>query len=219
MMRIFAGFDPREAIGYHVFTNSLIRHTTAAFTLSPVYDYGMNTGTNAFTTSRFLVPYLCGFHGPALFVDGADMLMMGNVAELFHLYDPSKAVQVVKTMYKTRHRVKYVGTDMECPNVDYARKNWASVMLINCGHEAWQEMTPEKINRTKMKDLLQFLFIDDHDIGELPDKWNRLVDEGQEVDGAAILHWTAGIPAFPHYREAPGAEHWHHEKQLMEQLP
>jgi len=66
---------------------------------------------------------------------------------------------------------------------------------------------------------LQFSFIEDSAIGELPDRWNRLVDEDQPVDGAAILHWTAGIPWFPHYRDAPGAIFWHHEKSLMEYQP
>jgi hypothetical protein len=47
------------------------------------------------------------------------------------------------------------------------------------------------------------------DIGYLPACWNVLADEGQPLEHAQILHWTAGIPAWPHYRKAPGSEHWH----------
>lgn len=218
-MRVFAGYDYREAIGYHVFANSLIRHATTPFSLLTLTDMCMPTGTNSFTTSRFLVPYLCDYKGHAVFVDGADMLMMDDITKLFALFDESKAVQVVKSEYKTRHPLKYVGSDMQCPNMDYPKKNWASVMLINCGHESWRDINPGTVQELGFKHLLQFTFIADRYIGALPDRWNRLVDEGQSVDGAAILHWTAGIPWFPHYREAPGAQHWHHEKTLMEYQP
>jgi hypothetical protein len=30
-----------------------------------------------------------------------------------------------------------------------------------------------------------------------------------------VLHWTAGIPAFPHYAKAPGAEAWFAERDRM----
>jgi hypothetical protein len=40
-------------------------------------------------------------------------------------------------------------------------------------------------------------------------QWNRLVDEGQPTGDALLMHWTAGIPAFAAYRQAPGAERWH----------
>jgi hypothetical protein len=49
----------------------------------------------------------------------------------------------------------------------------------------------------------------------LPDHWNRLVDEGQAVEGASVLHWTAGIPGFDYYRDAPGAAAWHRQARLM----
>lgn len=35
MIRIFAGYDPREAIGYHVFTQSLIERTSEAVAITP----------------------------------------------------------------------------------------------------------------------------------------------------------------------------------------
>lgn len=216
MIRLFSGYDRREAIGFHVFAASALEHATAPVSITPLDSKGMPVGTNEFTYSRFLVPWLCGYEGHALFMDGADMLIQGDVAELDALFDPQFAVQVVQhPAYKTRHRMKYVGTDMECPNIDYPRKNWASVMLFNCAHAVWREISPETLPAVAGRLLLQFGYLTPEQIGALPDCWNRLVDEGQPVEGAKVLHWTAGIPAFKRYENAPGAEHWHQARREM----
>jgi len=174
---------------------------------------GLPEGSNAFTVSRFLVPWLCDFKGHAIFCDASDMLMDGDIAELDSLFNPEFAVQVVKHPdYKTRHKTKYRGTSMECPNSEYPRKNWASVMLINCEHPDWVAATPEILARVSPAEMLGLLWTDS--IGELPAEWNCLVDEGQPA--GKLLHWTAGIPGFQAYSGAPFAELWHHERRLLE---
>lgn len=157
-----------------------------------------------------------GFDGRAIFADASDMLMLSDIAELDSMFDKTFAVQVVKHNYKTRHKLKYVGTDMQCPNRDYDRKNWASVMLINCGHESWKVATPENIASKPALDWLQFKHIDS--IGEIPAEWNCLVDEGQNSDGAKLLHWTAGIPCFPMYANAPRAKDWNEAHREMAEV-
>jgi hypothetical protein len=210
MINLFCGYDHREAIGYGVFVERMLSLASEPVMIVPLHSHGLPTGSNDFTTSRFLVPQLMGWKGRAIFCDAVDMLLTEDIANLNHLFDPDYAVQVVKhPTYSTRHKMKYVGTDMECPNRDYPRKNWASVMLINCAHPAWRTIHESSIAASKPIDLLQFKFIPDDAIGALPEKWNRLVDEGHPVDGAAIWHWTAGTPAFKYYHDAPGAEHWH----------
>lgn len=219
MIRLFCGHDEREAIGYAVFTHSVLARATEGVAFQAITARGMPVGSNAFTFSRFLVPWLCGFQGHAIFCDASDMLMLGDVAELDALFDDRFAVQVVqRPPYKTRHPQKYVGTSMQCPNVNYPRKQWASVMLLNCAHRAWAGITPESIGTAEDADLRALMTlanVPDDEIGTLPDEWNRLVDEGDPVDGAKILHWTAGIAAFPHYKATPGAEHWHAERARM----
>ena len=85
-------------------------------------------------------------------------------------------------------------------------------MLINCEHPAWQKITPEYLKLAdKMYDLLQLSFIDDEDIEEIDGSWNRIVDEDQPLEGAKIVHWTAGIPGFDHYKYAVGADIWRGE--------
>lgn len=214
MIKLFAGYDPRESIGFHVFVQSVIARASQPVEFVPLAAMGLAEGSNAFTLSRFLIPYLCGFEGHAIFMDASDMLVQGDVADLYRMTNGNHPVQVVKHPdYKTKHRTKYRGTDMECPNMDYPRKNWASVMLINCEHEDWSRFTPDHVASVPALDLLQLKHCSS--IGDLPDHWNRLVDEGQPLEEAKLIHWTAGSPMFEHYRDAPGAELWQTQREEM----
>lgn len=217
---VYVGFDPREEAGTHVFTSSLLHRATQPVSIIPLhldlflafYGAGHRDGSNAFIYTRFLIPFLQDFKGWALFVDGADMMMRADISELWMLRDPYKAVQVVKHDYKTKHPRKYVGTKMESRNDDYERKNWSSLMLINCGHFAWRQMTPEKIQEMTGPELHRFSWMKDDLIGELPKEWNWLCQEDGENPEAKIVHWTAGVPAFPHYKDDP------HSAEFFEQL-
>jgi hypothetical protein len=57
-------------------------------------------------------------------------------------------------------------------------------------------------------DLHRFSFIEPRFIGDLPKEWNWLADEDGENPEAKLLHWTAGIPAWPNYQNAPMADEW-----------
>lgn len=216
MIHLYTGFDEREEVGAHTFNSSVIHNTSEPVAITPLhlpmlrkfYGAGQRDGSNAFIYSRFLVPFMQGYRGFALFVDGADMVCRGDLAELWALCNPWKAVQVVQHDYLTRHPKKYVGTSMEAGNQDYPRKNWSSVMLINCAHYNWRRITPEAIERMSGADLHRFSFIEPRFLGELPVAWNWLADEFGENPDAKLLHWTAGIPAFDHYNAAPHAVDW-----------
>jgi hypothetical protein len=216
-IQLFAGFDEREEVGYHAFCSSVIQHATVPVSITPLslqmvsrlYGAGHRDGSNGFIYLRFLIPYLCQFQGWAIFCDGADMVMDADIAELAKLYDPFKAVQVVKHDYKTKNQRKYIGTQMESDNADYPKKNWSSVMLINCSHYAWRQMTPERVAQMPGSFLHRFEFIsEDRLIGELPKEWNWLCDEYGANEEAKLLHWTAGIPGFQYYKDAPMADRW-----------
>jgi lipopolysaccharide biosynthesis glycosyltransferase len=223
MIQVYAGFDEREAVGYHTFCASVIEHCTEPVSISPlnlkalqkVYHGGQRDGTNAFIYSRFLIPYLQKFSGWALFVDGADMIVKDDLAKLWAMRDPYKAVQVVKHDYKTKHPRKYIGTSMESPNEDYPCKNWSSVMLINCQHYGWRHITPSLIETVPGSHLHRFQFLEDRYVGELPAGWNHLADEMGQNDDAKLLHWTAGIPAWAHYKDAPHAVDWFHAHEKV----
>lgn len=209
MIRLFCGHDPREEPGLHTFIHSLLRRATAPLSITPLTSLGLAEGSNAFTLSRFLVAQLCEYRGRAIFLDGSDMLALADIAELDALFDPAFAVQVVKhPPYLSRHERKYMATEMECPQSNYPRKNWASVMLVNCEHPGWREAHLQMLAGTSALGMLSFSFLRDEEIGELPPCWNVLVDEGQDDSQARILHWTAGIPGFAHYQNARRSVDW-----------
>jgi hypothetical protein len=208
VIRVFTGFDPREAQGWHAFMASLIQHNGPEVAVS-VLNGQQGDGTNSFTYERFRVPEYCGWGlSPALYVDAADMLLRAPLLDLVKLYDPTKAVQVVKHDYRTRHERKYVGTAMEAANADYPRKNWSSVILWNPAHPKHFKARIE-MRGTDGKFLHRFGWLKDEEIGELPIEWNWLADEYGPNEKAKLLHWTAGIPGFAHYAQAPMAEEWH----------
>lgn len=211
MLNLFCGYDEREAEGFEVFTKSVLRRASRMVAITRMDARGLPVGSNSFTLSRFLCPELAERRGVAIYMDACDMLCLADIAELERLFEPKYAVQVVRHSYKTRHPMKYVGTDMECPNRDYPRKNWASVMLINCEHVAWKRVTRAKLVDAPIVDTLQLRFLAEDEIGSLPNEWNRLVDEGQDVEGAKVCHWTAGTPFMERYSNAPGADLWREE--------
>jgi len=211
-LRIFVGYDPREAVAYHTFCQSVLEKASApvsfvplaANTLAGVYERTTpHDGSNAFTYSRFLVPFLCGFDGWALFADG-DMVCNADICDLFSLADASKAVSVVKHDYKTKHPVKYLGA----PNPDYPRKNWSSLVLWNCGHPANEVLTPQMVETMSGAYLHRFMWLKDDLIGTLPKTWNHLVGEYPKHK-AALHHYTLGIPAFDDYADCDNADLWH----------
>lgn len=214
-MNLYIGHDEREAVGTYVFLSSLMRHARAPIPVTILHKQmldrakaSVHEGTNAFTLSRFLVPYFQGWSGYAIFMDGADMLLRDDIYKLFDMLDNRMAVQVVMHSYKTKHKRKYVGTKMEADNTDYEKKNWASVMLINCSHYAWRRVTPDYINSVDKLKMLQFDFMEPRFIGALPMEWNWLTDEYGPNNNASLLHWTAGTPGFKYYAASPHADEW-----------
>lgn len=215
MIRLYYGFDPKEEVGSHTFVSSVLHHASRPVELIPLhlpmireYHGGQRDGTNAFIYSRFLIPYLNKYAGWAIFADGADMIVKDDIAKLWEMRNMHCAVQVVPHDYKTKHPRKYVGTSMEAENRDYPRKNWSSLMLINCSSAFWRDITPETVGKMSGEDLHQFAFIPNDRIGVLPKEWNWLADEMGENPEARLLHWTAGIPAWDHYKAAPHADDW-----------
>jgi len=217
MIKIFVGFDSREAVAYHVCSHSLIRHSSKPLALTPLalsnlesYTETHRDGSNNFIYSRFLVPHLMEYRGWALYIDG-DMLLRDDIAKLWALRDDSKAVLCVHHEYKTKTTDKYLGTK----NADYPRKNWSSVVLWNCSHPANSVVTPEFVMSATGAQLHRFTWLDDSLIGELPIEWNWLPDEFGANPEAKLLHWTLGTPCFHEYADAPMASEWHRERLLV----
>lgn len=203
---MFCGYDPREAIGFHAFTQSVIETCSGLVQIIPLAGE-QKDGTNSFTYARFLVPELCDWAGYAIFADASDMLAVGDLTELWALRDKDYAVKVVKHDYRTAHSRKYIGTELESPNEDYPRKNWSSLILWNCAH--WSHYRArEQLRNESGKYLHRFSWLEDKEIGELPANWNVLAGEQPVTEDAKLIHYTLGIPGFAHYANLPGAEPW-----------
>ena len=215
-MRIFTGYDPREALGTWVFQHSLMMRTPLRVSFQNIWNKG-STGTNLFTYERYRVPFLCDYKGPpVLFADGADMICQADISELNAHHQLGKALFVVKRPDYTATTPKYAGTEMESPNASYPRKNWSSFMVMVPNHFGWRRVDWSRQDPAYWH---EFGWLKDSEIGELPDCWNRLVDEGDPVEGAKILHWTLGIPAMRAYAQAPGADLWFNEARAAMRVP
>ena len=215
---VFIGYDPREAIAFHVCANSIIRQASQPVSIIPLalnllkdYTETHTDGSNQFIYSRFLVPHLMRFTGQAIFIDG-DMIVRGDIAELWNLRDSTKDVQVVKHNYKTKMTEKYLGSK----NEDYPRKNWSSVMLFNCSSYPTRKLTPDYIQKSTGAHLHRFEWADDERIGELPIEWNWLPDEFGPNAHAKLLHYTLGTPSFHEFATTPMGDEWHRERILTE---
>jgi hypothetical protein len=206
MLKVFLGYDQREAIGLHVCMQSIIE-TTPNVAIIPVSG-DQKDGTNRFSNARFLIPSLCDFDGMAIFLDGSDMLIRRDLNELAELADDTKAVQVVAHEPYLCSPKKYVGTAMESANAMYPRKNWSSVVVWNCAHECNHILTPKVVEEKSGAWLHRFSWIPDELIGRLPAQWNYLVKEQPFCGDAAIVHFTLGIPAIRAYRHCSFAYEW-----------
>lgn len=214
MIRLFVGYDPREAVAFDVFVASVIERSSLPVAVTPLalknlrgaYEEEHSDGSNDFIYSRFLVPSLCNFNGWAIFADG-DMLCRADIAELWQSRAPSKAVQVVKHDYKTKHATKYLGAK----NEDYPRKNWSSVILWNCGHPANQRLQPDFIEASTGAFLHRFAWLDDLLVGELQPTWNWLVGEYDFNPFAKLVHYTLGTPCFEGYANCDYSADWYQQ--------
>lgn len=214
MIPVWVGYDAREAVAFHVFAQSLIEKSTKPLAIKPLalhllrdYEESHDDGSNAFIYSRFIVPYLEGFKGWAIFADG-DMLARDDIARLWALRDDSFAALVVKHNYQTKHKTKYVGSSMETINTSYPRKNWSSLILWNCEHPANRILTPEYVKAATGAKLHRFEHLTADEIGEIPAEWNLLVSEQPFDPDAKLAHFTLGIPAIDHYKECDYADEW-----------
>jgi len=221
LIKIFIGFDPREEIVFHTCVSSIIHNTKKPVSIIPlnldqikdVYKESHSDGTNQFIYSRFLVPFLSGFDGISIFLDG-DMIVNSCLSQLVSNISSDKAVSIVKHNYETKHKTKYWGL----PNETYPRKNWSSVIVWNNKHIKNRILTPEFVAQSTGKYLHRFSWLDDNEIGDLDINWNWLVGEYEENKEAKILHYTLGAPCFKGFAEFGHSAEWFKYNKLINNL-
>ena len=209
-LKVFIGYDEKEAVVFHTCVQSIIETCSVPVSIHPLnlqmfknYKETHKDGSNNFIYSRFLVPYLMNFKGWAIFVDG-DMVCLSDFKNLKQFFDSNLAVSVVKHDYKTKQKVKYFGQK----NEDYPRKNWSSVIIWNCEHPKNKVLTPSFISNKEGSFLHRFQWLKDDEIGELPKSWNWLAIEYEETNNVDLIHYTLGTPCFKEYSNKSFSKYW-----------
>lgn len=190
-LRVFIGYDPRQPIAYNVCAHSVVRHASVPVSITPLILSQLplkRTGLTEFTYSRFLVPWLCGFRGPAVFMD-PDVVVTGDIKELFDQADPLKG-----SVHVMQEQPKF---------------EWASVMLFNTG--CCLKLTPEFVE-DKKNDLFDLKWAGY--VAELSEEWNHCVSY-QEPKIANLYHFTAGIPVWYETRGFGEDLAWQAEAKAM----
>lgn len=232
--RIYIGYDPREDAAYRVAEYSIRRRASGPVTVVPLEltrlrawqllqrPYTIKNGrlwdilsdapcATEFSLSRFLTPLLA-MSGWSLFMD-CDMLILGDIYELFAMADDRYACMCVKHNHEPGPS-DVVKMDNQIQTV-YPRKNWSSVVMWNSDHAANRLLTLALLNSATGRDLHRFSWLEDADIGGLPMEWNWLVGVQEKPAAPKIAHYTLGIPLMDGYEDSEHAELWMAEYRAM----
>ena len=218
MIKVFIGYDPREAVAYSVLAHSIHARATVPVAIAPLMLSELSgvlkrerhpLQSTDFSFSRFLTPFLSDFAGWSIFMD-CDMLVLDDIARLYSLRDERYAVMVVKHDHVPKESRKF----LDQPQTPYQKKNWSSVMLFN--NAKCRALNPDYVNTASGLDLHQFKWLsDDELIGEIPARWNHLVGYHPPRGDAGLVHYTLGGPYFDEFRACEYAEEWRRERDAM----
>lgn len=219
-VRIFIGYDSKEAVAYHVLCSSILRRASVPVMLIPLTRQSVSrvytrkrglTEATEFSLTRFLVPYLSNYQGLSVFMD-CDMLMRVDILDLWLelLAQPNQAVWCCQHNYIPKQLVKFDGHEQ----TRYPRKNWSSFMVFD--NEQCKALTPEYVNQASGLELHRFHWLTEgQSIGSLPLTWNWLVGEYPRNYDVKNLHFTNGTPCFPEYAECDHSAEWWEEYALV----
>ena len=231
-LHIYVGFDAIDHLAYRVLEASILDQTSETVEIYPLRDWQLRgqgfyrrpylmqpsgqkldviegrPHSTEFSFTRFLTPIIHREKqrdGPCLFMD-ADMMIFGDIKDLFNLTDPAFDVMVVKHTHTPPEKTKIVGVVQQ----QYKRKNWASVMLFPKAEAV--EIGVDDVSYMPREWLHGFDWTEK--IGSLPEEWNWL--EGWSPTGLKPrnVHFTRGTPDLPGYETVAYAkEYWEWAKK------
>lgn len=211
LIRIFIGHDRPNPVLLQTLIHSLVLRSSRPLAITPIsLDHLKGTLTRPrdpnqsteFSFSRFLVPYLAGYEGWAIYMDN-DFLARADVAELWELRDDRYAVMCVQHDYTPTAKTKFSGA----VQTRYAKKNWSSLMLMNCN--GCRALTVPFVNSASGLQLHQFSWLpDERLVGALPPSWNHLAGHYPYDREAKLVHFTEGGPYFESVPHGDYADEW-----------
>jgi len=220
MLHVYIGLDKQFGQrAAHVCRASLLKHASVPVTVTMLdqdwlrrlgiyhrqfymadgQSYDTTDGrpfSTQFSFTRFLVPLLQP-DGWAIFCDG-DFLWRKDIADM--AMNDRYALMCVKHDYQPPEQTKMLGQVQEV----YPRKNWSSLMAFNVARNT---LTPFQINTSKGSWLHGMQWLDDAQIGAIPETWNALDGVSDDPD-PAVYHYTRGTPDMPGHEDAPFADEW-----------
>jgi hypothetical protein len=225
-MKIFIGTDPKDALAYHVLTESLYAHTKEALEIIPIHEHELrwqkkywrsyrvdDAGqmwddrdgkpfSSLFSFTRFCVPMMNEFRDEWVVFMDPDMMFRADIAELIDLVNPSKAVNVVKHEHIPAEKTKMGGLAQTL----YARKNWSSLMVMNTAR--CKGLDPYTVNNMPGYYLHALSWVGDDEIGSLPEAWNWLEGWSSPKITPLNVHFTRGTPDMPGCENFSYADEW-----------
>ena len=211
-LEIVIGFDAKEVPAFYACMNSILNNTQSVCRFTPLYlpsliNAGLywreDRGATDFSFSRFLAPYLAGYRGKVLFLD-CDMIVKGDVQELFDALPLDKCAAVVKHDFTPTSKTKFGGLAHQ---TSYPKKLWSAVMVLNCASSRVKSLTPRYVNEASGADLHQFAWTSEHRIEALPAEWHWVPHHSPEpIESAKLIHYSEQAPWWPAYPDKGSPE-------------
>ncbi|MFQ6016781.1 MAG: hypothetical protein ACE5KF_01170 [Kiloniellaceae bacterium] len=225
MLRVYIGWDQRDALAYEVCRYSLLAHASIPVEIIALKDWELRARglywrayrvdprgqmwderdgkpfSTDFSYTRFCVPLLEDYGDePVVFCD-PDMLWLADIAELLDLAGEA-ALACVKHAHRPPEPTKMTGNIQTV----YDRKNWSSLMVLRPGR--CTGLTPYAVNNMPRDWLHGICWLADDEIAGVPEAWNWL--EGWSAPGIdpKVVHFTRGTPDMPGHENAAYAEEW-----------
>lgn len=188
---MFIGYDERTPVAYNVAAQSILNHTSKPVSIHPLILRTLpitRRGLTEFTFSRFLVPYLCGYTGKAVFMD-SDFMCRADISQM---------------PVEDGHAV--------CVSKNVRRFEWPSLMAFDCAK--CEILTPEFVSEATSGQLFGLAWA--ASVGEIPGEWNHLIGYDAPNPDAKMVHFTKGLPCFPEITGAD-REHGDEWNQIAQQ--
>lgn len=179
-IKIFVATQDDQMLCAKILEFSIRKHTNSRLEFVYLHQAGItcpepkdprNEQRTPFSFQRFLIPRLCGYSGPAIYLD-SDMLVFTDIIEIW--------------------KTPFLGAELLCvADRGGSRKPQFSVMLLNCDTLHWDigeivdMLDSGKISYESL--IFEMCIVDKLD-ARLPTEWNCL--EYYEKDKTRLLHFT-----------------------------
>jgi len=224
-LRIYIGYDPLDHDAYLVAEASLRSKASVPVEVLPLKHWVLRKSglfwrayfcegsgqkfdardgkpfSTDFSFTRFAIPLIENYDADWILYIDPDVLWRDDIAKLWDLFDDDKAIMCVKHNHNPSEHIKGTGVQTR-----YHRKNWSSVMAFNCHRN--KGLTKYMLNNRDGAWLHAMCWLQDDEIGELPEEWNYLVGYSDEKIEAKVAHFTLGTPNMKGYENSEYADEW-----------